>query len=488
MKQRMKKLLLYFFIFMIVANITCRVRDTYLVPRVVTGRPIRTALTHSLQADGYFSSTDKEYIQPEAGWKIGKVFVKAGTQVEEQEPLWQYDMEYLHDLLLDKQEALRKQQMVIEQTKMTYVSQSGVSGETLALQNFEKAAEQVTCEQIWLEEAVAEYEKRIAEINQKYDKKEELARQEYNISCREELEDTQKALLDTQLASQIFALKESRKQEKDSAYDEIINQNKSLFQAIQNLESAKQNYDNAVITQQEEQEQRARSNKSVALTISALKIEENHLIEEIAYIDEYIQQEGYVYAQKAGNVTNVELIEGHLAGGEEKVEIAGISNTFVFSLPEADVSLLTQGDECSIHVAGMSGSKEGKIESLQPEKMDTQAAWTVTCIQTGEETWEECRWNQQGMVSIRKKTQEYNCCIPVEALVCQNGAYYCRVVTKEQTILGTEEIIEEIPVMLIDKDTSYAYVIGEIHEESRIVTDYNKTISEGDRVRVVSRL
>lgn len=485
MKQRMKKQLLYFFIFMIMTNVACRVRDTYMVPRVVTTRPIRTELTHSLQAEGYFTSSDKEYVQPKAEWKIGRVFVKVGTQVEEQDALWQYDLEYLQDLLLNKKGDLKKQQIAIEQTKMTYASESKISSETLALQDFEQATEQVACEQIWLEEAVVEYEKKIKEINQKYDKKENLARQEYDISCSAELDDMQRALLDTKLASQIQELKESRKQEKESAYDKIISQNKNLFQAIQDFESAKQNYDNAVVTQNEAQEQRNRSNNSVTLTISALEIEEKHLTEEIAYIEEYIQNEGYVYAKKAGNITNIDLIEGHKTGGEEKVEIAGKANTFTFSLPETETALIEKGDECYIHVAGMSGSKAGKIECLQPEN---QGEWTITCIQSGEEAWDDYRWNQQGTVSISKKTQDYNCCIPIEALVCQNEAYYCRVVTKEQTILGTEEIIEEIPVTLIDKDATYACVTGDINEESKVVTDYNKAITDGDRVRVVRKL
>lgn len=488
MKQKMKKFLLYFFACMLVANVICRVRDTYMVPRVEVANPIRTKLTHSMQTDGYFTSSDSWYLQPQAGWKIGKVFVSPGSQVQERDVLWQYDLAYLNDLYLEKMNALEKQQLMIEQTKMTYASGSEVSEDILALQNLEKATGQVNCEQIWLEEAVAEYEKRIREIEAKYEKKKDLAKQEHNINCSEDLEDTQKALLDTQLSSQIFSLEEEEKEEKKNAYDEIISKNKSLFQAMQDLESAKQKYDNAVITQQETQKQQEKSNKSVTCAIEVLGIEENALEEEIALIKSAIEQEGYVYTNMAGNATNVELVEGHFASGEEKVEIAGVSDTFIFSLPETEVALLEQGDECHIHVAGISRSKDGTIENLQPENVEKHGNWTVTCIQSEQEPWDDCRWNQQGTVSIQKKTQEYNCCVPVEALVCQSGNYYCRVVTEEQTILGKEQVIEEIPVTVVEKDANYAYVTGDIFEESVIVTDYNKAIAEGDRVRVVSRL
>lgn len=488
MKQKMKKLLIGFFIIMLVANVVCRVRDTYMVSRVVIGRPIRTTLTHALQAEGYFTSSDISYVQPQAGWKIGKIFVAAGSQVEEQDALWQYDIDFLNNLCMEKKAALQKQLLTIEQTQLTYIFESGVSEEALAIQDFQKATKQVAYEQIQLEEAVEKYEKKIAEINKKYDKLEDLARQEYYISCSEEMEDMQKALLETRLDSQIFTLKESRKQEKESAYEEIISQNECLFQAIQNFEGAKQGYDNAVITEQAKQEQQAKSNQSISITQSVLEIEKKHLLDEITYIEEYIQQEGYVYSPNAGNVTCVELVEGHLASGEEKVQVAGVTNTFVFSLPEDEVALLSEGDKCYIRVAGLVRSKEGVIVKLQPEKENNIGFWKVTCIQTDDETWNECRWKQQGTVSIQKKTQEYNCCIPIGALVYQKDAYYCRLVTEEYTILGTEEIIEEVPVMLVDKDATYAYVTGDINEESKVVTDYNKAITDGDRVRVVSRL
>ena len=42
------------------------------------------------------------------------------------------------------------------------------------------------------------------------------------------------------------------------------------------------------------------------------------------------------------------------------------------------------------------------------------------------------------------------------------GAYYCRGVEEENTILGTEEIVHEIPIVVNEKDEAYAYVSGEI--------------------------
>lgn len=486
MKQNIKKWLLIFFSFMLIANIACRIKDTYMIPRVKVENPIRTKLEHSFQTEGYFTSSSRNYIQPQAGWKIGKVFVDTGMQVQEEDVLWQYDMAFLEKLLSEKQDELKKQRVSIEQTKLTYVSESGVSQDVLALQSFEKAAAQLTYEQIWLQEAVTEYEKKIAEINKNYDKKEALAKQDYHINCSEEIEETQKALLDTQLASQLHELKEARKQEKESAYDEIVAHNKSLFQAIVNVQNEKQNYDNAVINQQATQEQKRKSNRIVELTLAVLEIEEKQLLEEIKNIEECIQQEGYVYAKEKGNVSAMELVEGHFASGEEKVEMMGMSDQFVFSINEEMVALIEEGDECFIQVPGMPRSKEGIITMIQPGCAEHQGDWQIACMETGDEPWEECRWKQKGVVSVVKKTEDYQCCIPIEALVCQGNGYCCRVIEKKKNILGMEEVIQEVSVTVVDKDDTYACVVGEINEESDVVTDYNKTITDEARVRVVN--
>lgn len=486
MKQKVKKCLLVFFSFMLIGNIASRIKDTYMIPKVCVQNPIRVKLEHSIQTEGYFTSSDKTYVQPQEGWKIGKVFVNSGMQVQEDDVLWQYDVAFLEKLLSEKQDELKKQRISMEQTKLTYVSESGVSQDVLALHEFEKAATQLSYEQIWLQEAVVEYEKEMAAINKKYDKKVALVKQEYQINCREELEETQKALLEHQLSSQLFELEEARKQEKEGAYDEIVAHNKSLFEAIVNVQNEKQNYDLAVMTQQEVQEARVKSNRIVELTIDVMEMEEKYLLEEIEKMEESIQQEGYVYATEKGNISAVELVEGQLASGKEKVEIMGISNQFVFSLHEEDASLMDEGDECFIQVSGMARSREGIVTILQPENGEKQGEWQILCEEMGDEPWEECRWKQKGTVSIVKKTEEYQCCIPVNALVYQNGEYCCRVVEKKKTILGMEEVVREISVIVIDKDDSYACVMGEINDESQIVTDYNKAISDCERVRVVN--
>jgi len=104
MKQNIKKWLIIFFSFMLIANIACRIKDTYMIPRVKVENPIRTKLEHSFQTEGYFTSSSRNYIQPQAGWKIGKVFADAGMQVQEEDVLWQYDVAFLEELLSEKQD------------------------------------------------------------------------------------------------------------------------------------------------------------------------------------------------------------------------------------------------------------------------------------------------------------------------------------------------------------------------------------------------
>ncbi len=81
----------------------------------------------------------------------------------------------------------------------------------------------------------------------------------------------------------------------------------------------------------------------------------------------------------------------------------------------------------------------------------------------------------------------YSAVIPVSALHgTDTQGYYVYVVEEQEGILGMEQRIRKIAVTVPDKTESYAAVESSLlTEESRIVTDSTKELSEGSVVRVV---
>lgn len=484
MKKIVTRVFVCFMGLMVIANIVCRIKDSYMIPKVVVGRTTKGALTHVYESNGIFTSSEHTYIQPQCNWKIEKILVQEGQMLEEGMPLWKYELEQLQELLQEKQEALQKYQIQVKRENMAGTYYVGVSEEERALQELEQAMSQVVCEQQWLLEEVEKYEKKIKEIDEKYEKKEALAKQNYNISRMDELTDTEKALLDTALQVELNELKEAKKQEKETACQEIIGQNESLFQAIQEMDSQELGYQNAMREADAQKQQEQQEKLGHELNIEELQIDIIKLTREIEQLQEMIEAEGYVYATENGMVSKIELEEGHISSGTEKLILEKAVDRFQFELSKDEVGQLAVGDVCMITVEGKARDFQGMITCMKEEEDTVE----ITCEEAGDISWDGCRLNQQGLVKIKKKTEEYYACVPIHAILCKNGEYYCRVVTWQDTLLGKEQIVEEERVVIVDQDSAYAAITGNVHEESDIVLEYDKVLTRGDRVRVVREI
>ena len=81
------------------------------------------------------------------------------------------------------------------------------------------------------------------------------------------------------------------------------------------------------------------------------------------------------------------------------------------------------------------------------------------------------------------KTEEYNKIIPISALRSSSQGDYILVVMETNTVMGDEKSAYKLDVVVADKDNSFAGFTSGINDEI-IITNSNKPISEGDRVRI----
>lgn len=81
------------------------------------------------------------------------------------------------------------------------------------------------------------------------------------------------------------------------------------------------------------------------------------------------------------------------------------------------------------------------------------------------------------------RTDEYNRIIPISALRSSSQGDYILVVKETNTVMGNEKSVYKLDVIVADKDSSFAVITSGINDEI-IITNSNKSISEGDRVRI----
>ena len=87
-------------------------------------------------------------------------------------------------------------------------------------------------------------------------------------------------------------------------------------------------------------------------------------------------------------------------------------------------------------------------------------------------------------LDVTKKSQRYPCCIPLSALYSGEHGDFAIKVTEKPTILGLQATAEYVPITILEKNSAYAAVEGNLSSSDRIITNASKTIKEGERIRV----
>lgn len=152
-------------------------------------------------------------------------------------------------------------------------------------------------------------------------------------------------------------------------------------------------------------------------------------------------------------------------------------------LPKADAEKIQPGSEAEIAAGGGMYSytqSSGKVTAIAPP--DAQEMVKVTVLLQGSD------WKQGQAVQVRvvQSRETYTGCVPVGALHSGSQGHYVYVVRQKTTVLGSENVLEKIPVNVIAKDGSMAAIEGGLVYDDLVVSASSRLVEAGDRVRVAS--
>ena len=258
-------------------------------------------------------------------------------------------------------------------------------------------------------------------------------------------------------------------EEKDSMMEESLKAD---------YESKKELYNSAV----------ADSNDTVDLdrslqdTKDSLKIEEYN--KELAKLQPLLDASGKIVSEKEGIVTSV-VAEN---GGVTTDTIASIADKnegykFVGEIDKSNRTLVKQGQTVALNL-GSSGIIENlTIDSISKsdDNPDSLKVTVVLPVGIGE-------IDESGEIIVSSKSKKYGTCVPLAALRQGDGdSYYILVVTEKETVLGEELTAKKVDVKVEKRDGEYAAVSdGSLGRNDKIIIDSNKTVEDGDRVRLES--
>lgn len=87
-------------------------------------------------------------------------------------------------------------------------------------------------------------------------------------------------------------------------------------------------------------------------------------------------------------------------------------------------------------------------------------------------------------MTATQESENYPCTVPVTSLRQESGRSFILMVQSEDTVLGEQEVARQVEVTVLEKNDSYAALkTGTLDEESQVITESDKFVQTGERVR-----
>lgn len=264
-------------------------------------------------------------------------------------------------------------------------------------------------------------------------------------------------------------------QEKEAQLNELKNQRtqtKLEKQAeIDQLEADKEK------DEAQKQAERQRLERAMALALEAVDLQIEPAQREMALLTQLLRDGGAVTSPVDGVVTHMALGPGEMTTASAAARVAQGQEGLraVVQVTEEEAAHVAAGDQAQVSRSGKQLSQQGRVLSVSPPDQDGLCQVVVE-VETG-------AVGQSVTVEVRKKSDNYRRCIPLNALHSDSAGDYVLVIRESSGVLGRSESAGRVQVTVLDKDGERAAVEGALTDGDLVIHDSDKAIKEGDRVR-----
>ena len=316
-------------------------------------------------------------------------------------------------------------------------------------------------------------QKKIDEINENISRDEKTlarAQEDYNIAIASKNSNVTKALEEMNIAKKTLeeyqALSE---EEKDKGMEDSLKLE---------YESKKSMYASAV----EEANNTLDLDRNLQDVKDSLKLDEYNA--ELAKLQPILDGNGKVTSPKEGVVTSVFAENGGITS-DTIISIADKDSGYKFigQIEASKRTSVKQGQSVDLKLSDGQYVEKLKVEAISKsnENPDLLNITVVLPAGIGE-------LDDMGEIIISSQSKKYSTCVPLAALrQGENNSYYVLVVSEKETVLGTEKVAKKYEVQIEKKDNEFAALKeGSFSRSEQIIVDSNKTVEDGDRVRLES--
>ncbi len=212
----------------------------------------------------------------------------------------------------------------------------------------------------------------------------------------------------------------------------------------------------------------------------SLKLDEYY--EELGKLQPLLDANGKVTSPKEGIVTSVFAENGGVTS-DAVVSIADKESgyKFVGQIESSKRTTVKQGQTVALKLSSGVYVENLTIEAISKseESADFLNVTVLLPAGTGE-------IDDTGEIIISSQAKKYSTCVPLAALrQGENNSYYVLAVGEKETVLGTEKVARKYEVQIEKKDNEFAALKeGSFSRSEQVIISSNKTVEDGDRVRL----
>lgn len=304
--------------------------------------------------------------------------------------------------------------------------------------------------------------------------------QEMITQAEKEQSQTQ-AAYEQYVSEQKTATKESLDSQ-EAAFKNIYEEKKAVYDsAVENMNDTLYVKGNTI----EDATRKEEADYSYEITQMSLEEKQRKLSKLQALMD----AEGSIYAPISGIVTEKAVSTGDLTPATKSFLLADLDSglRFTAQLGEDQKKYVSVGDTVTLNLSGRKSIKNLRVETLTPNAENASKIDVVVRIDSQTEYFSELYIGGTAELEIENKSEAYSITVPLEAVHEESGRKYLLVIKESASILGTQLSVEQLEVVVLEKNTSYAALAeGALASGQKFVTSAGKDLEAGDRVRLAS--
>ena len=288
-----------------------------------------------------------------------------------------------------------------------------------------------------------------------------------NQSIREQKREVRQAELE--LKQQKLTAKYEAKKIEDSV---SVNQEDSEMSNQESINKAKQSV----------QEEKRYQKQLAALQREGLELTLESQKEQLEKLETWAACDGVVFSQNAGVLEAVGVVEGAITSGTEQIVLQSGQQEICGEIEEASLGLIKEGCEVTVFIQG-----EAEEQKIPVEKVGMSKEGKMMWYGKIPHQKEAKNYSVNTIISYNyheKTAGSYEALVPLSALREEQNAAYVLAAEVRAGILGDQYTAIKVPVTVLDQDEDYAAVEGAIGADTLIVSESNKYVEAGDRIRL----